>query len=60
MEDAEDIYYDTKNEVIVIHEVLKCRNCGEVMLTGDQMKKFVSKLKKLGIWKKGVKLRTLS
>jgi hypothetical protein len=38
MEDAEDTYYDTKNGVIVIHEILKCRNCGEVVLTGDQMK----------------------
>lgn len=60
MEDAEDTYYDIKNGVIVIHEVLKCGNCGEIMLTSDQMKKFVTKLKKLGIWKKRMKIKTLS
>ncbi len=60
MEDAEDTYYDTTNEVIVIHDVLKCRNCGEIMLTSEQMKKFVVKLKKLGIWKKGLRIKTLS
>ncbi len=57
MEDASDTYYDTENGVIVMHEVLKCRNCGEIMLTSDQMKKFVTKLKKLGIWKRGMKIK---
>jgi len=57
MEDAEDTYYDTENGVIVLHEVLKCRNCGEIILTSEQMKKFVGKLKKLGIWKKSMKIK---
>jgi quinol monooxygenase YgiN len=60
MEDAEDTYYDTENEVIVLHEVLRCRNCGEIMLTSEQMKTFVAKLKKLGIWKKGIKIKVPS
>lgn len=58
MEDANDTYYDTDDGVIVIHEVLKCRNCGEVMLTSEQMKKFVIKLKKLGLWKERMKIKT--
>ncbi|MGH9934237.1 MAG: YgiT-type zinc finger protein [Nitrososphaerales archaeon] len=57
MEDATDTYYDIENGIIVLHEVLKCRNCGEIMLTSEQMKKFVTKLKKLGIWKKGTKIK---
>ncbi len=58
MADAEDTYYDTENDVIVIHEVLRCKTCGEIMLTSEQMKKFVTKLKKLGIWKSGLKIKT--
>lgn len=58
MDYANDTYYDTKNDVIVIHEVLKCKNCGEVMLTSEQMQKFVTKLKKLGIWKSEMKIKT--
>jgi len=57
MDDAKDTYYDTENGVIVIHEVLKCRDCGEIMLTSEQMKKFVTKLKNLGIWRKGMKIK---
>ncbi len=60
MEDASDTYYDTDNDVIVIHEVLRCVNCGEIMLTSDQMKKFVTKLKKLGIWKREMRIKTRS
>ena len=45
MEDANDTYYDAENGVIVLHEVLKCRNCGEIILTSEQMHKFVTKLK---------------
>jgi len=58
MDDAKDTYYDTENGVIVIHEVLKCRNCGEITLTSEQMKKFVTKLKRLGIWKREMKIKT--
>lgn len=60
MEDANDTYYDTKNGVIVIHEVLRCKNCGEIILTSEQMKKFVTKLKKLGLWKSGIKIKTIA
>ncbi len=60
MKDASDTYYDTDNDVIVIHEVLRCINCGEIMLTSEQMKKFVTKLKKLGIWKREMRIKTRS
>ena len=58
MEDATDTYYDKDNGVIVIHEVLRCRSCSEIMLTSEQMKKFVIKLKKLGLWKGRMKIKT--
>ena len=38
-------------DVIVLHEVEKCPECGEIMLTEEQMEAFVEKLKRLNLWK---------
>ncbi|MBC8521764.1 MAG: hypothetical protein H8D26_07245 [Methanomicrobia archaeon] len=38
-------------DVIVLHEVEKCPECGEIMLTEEQMETFVEKLKRLNLWK---------
>jgi hypothetical protein len=40
-----------KDDVIVLHEVEKCPECGEIMLTEEQMDAFVEKLKRLNLWK---------
>ncbi len=45
---------------IVLHEVEKCPQCGEIILTEEQMEAFVEKLKRLNLWKEEygiVKLR---
>lgn len=39
-----------REEVIVLHEVEKCPECGEIMLTEEQMDVFVKKLKRLNLW----------
>lgn len=49
-----------RDDVIVLHEVEKCPECGEIMLTEEQMDAFVEKLKRLNFWEEGygiVKLR---
>ena len=38
-------------DVIVLHEVEKFPECGEIMLTEEQMEAFVEKLKRLNLWK---------
>ncbi|KPV65569.1 MAG: hypothetical protein AOA65_0032 [Candidatus Bathyarchaeota archaeon BA1] len=53
MKDGKDAYLDDDNGVIVIHDVLRCPNCGEVVLSSEQMKRFTEKLKALGLWKEG-------
>ena len=40
-----------RDDVIVLHEVEKCPECGEIMLTEEQMDAFVEKLKRLNLWK---------
>lgn len=46
------IYRDAyvRDEVIVLHEVEKCSECGEIMLTEEQMDTFVETLKRLNLW----------
>ncbi|HIH97293.1 MAG TPA: hypothetical protein HA348_07485 [Thermoplasmata archaeon] len=39
-----------RGEVIVLHEVEKCPECGEIMLTEEQMDTFVETLKRLNLW----------
>ena len=39
-----------REDVLVLHEVEKCPECGEIMLTEDQMDAFVEKLKRLNLW----------
>ena len=56
MKDSKDAYFDDDNNVIVIHDVFKCPSCGEVMLSSEQMKRFLEKLKALGLWKRGKKI----
>ena len=39
-----------RDDVIVLHEVERCPECGEIMLTEEQMDAFVEKLKRLNLW----------
>jgi YgiT-type zinc finger domain-containing protein len=39
-----------RDDIIVLHEVEKCPECGEVILTEEQMDRFVKKLKRLNLW----------
>ncbi len=48
MKIAQDAY--VRDDVIVLHEVEKCPECGEIMLTEEQMESFVKKLKRLNLW----------
>jgi Zn-finger nucleic acid-binding protein len=38
-----------RDDVIVLHEVERCPECGEIMLTEEQMDAFVEKLKRLNL-----------
>ena len=49
MEIDHDAY--VRDEIIVLHEVEKCPECGEIILTEEQMDVFVKKLKRLNLWK---------
>ena len=49
MKDSKDAYFDDDNGVIVIHDVFKCPECGEIMLLSEQMKRFMERLKALGL-----------
>jgi len=40
-----------RDDVIVLHEVERCPECGEIILTEEQMDAFVEKLKRLNLWK---------
>jgi|GEM_PF-2221073 len=40
-----------RDDVIVLHQVERCPECGEIMLTEEQMDAFVEKLKRLNLWK---------
>lgn len=40
-----------RDNVIVLHEVERCPECGEIMLTEEQMSAFVEKLERLNLWK---------
>ena len=40
-----------RDDVIILHEVERCPECGEIMLTEEQMDAFVEKLKRLNLWK---------
>ena len=49
-----------RDDVIVLHEVERCPECGEIMLTEEQMDAFLEKLKRVNLWKEEygiVKLR---
>lgn len=50
MEIVQDAYAH-KSGVIVLHEVERCPECGETILTEEQMDAFVKKLKQLNLWK---------
>lgn len=39
-----------RDDVIVLHEVERCPECGEIILTEKQMDAFVEKLKRLNLW----------
>lgn len=39
-----------RDEIIILHEVERCPECGEIMLTEEQMDAFVEKLKRLNLW----------
>ena len=39
-----------RDDVIVLHEIERCPECGEIMLTEEQMDAFVEKLKRLNLW----------
>jgi len=51
MKDGKDAYFDDDNNVIVIHDAFKCPNCGEVILSSEQMRRLTERLKALGLWK---------
>ena len=40
-----------RDDIIVLHEVERCPECGEIMLTEEQVDAFVEKLKRLNLWK---------
>lgn len=48
MKIEQDAY--VRGDVIVLHEVERCPECGEVMLTEKQMDTFVEKLKRFNLW----------
>jgi len=49
MKISQDAY--VRDEIIVLHEVEKCSECGEIILTEEQMEVFIKKLKRLNLWK---------
>ncbi|MDP2766717.1 MAG: hypothetical protein Q8O41_04605 [Candidatus Methanoperedens sp.] len=49
MKNSQDAY--VRDETIVLHEVEKCPECGEIILTEEQMEAFTKKLKRLNLWK---------
>lgn len=49
MKVEQDAY--VRNDVIVLHEVERCPECGEIILTEEQIDAFVEKLKRLNLWK---------
>ncbi|MBE0512603.1 hypothetical protein IBX38_06100 [Candidatus Bathyarchaeota archaeon] len=53
MKAGKDAYFDDNNDIIVIHDVFRCPSCGEIMLSSEQMKRFVGKLSALGLWGEG-------
>jgi YgiT-type zinc finger domain-containing protein len=48
MKIEQDAY--VRDDTIVLHEVEKCPECGEIILTEEQMDTFVEKLKLLNLW----------
>jgi len=48
MKIEQDTY--VRDDIIVLHEVEKCPECGEIILTEEQMDTFVEKLKLLNLW----------
>jgi len=48
MKIEQDAY--VRDEIIILHEVERCPECGEIMLTEEQMDAFVEKLKRLNLW----------
>ena len=48
MKIEQDAY--VRDEIIILHEVERCPECGEITLTEEQMDAFVEKLKRLNLW----------